>query len=136
MKMFRLFLVGLLLGGFAGNSESFGAAAAGLTRTNSGGGVTVKVTYPHSQGADETRFEVVLDTHSVGLDAYDLKVLSLLRDETGKNYQPTRIENKGSGHHREIMIVFPKPSPPAKRLELVIKDIAGIKERSFFWDIE
>lgn len=136
MKTIKFFLVGLLLGGFVGNSESFGAAAAGLTRTNSSGGVTVKVTYPHSQNTEETRLEVVLDTHSVNLDAYDLKALSLLRNDSGKTYEPVRVENKGSGHHREIAIVFPKVSPPAKRLELVIKDIAGIKERSFLWDLD
>jgi hypothetical protein len=96
----------------------------------------VNVTYPHSQNTEEPRFEVVLDTHSVNLDAYDLKALSLLRDDSGKTYQPVRAENKGSGHHREIAIVFPKVSAPAKRLELVIKDIAGIKERSFSWDFQ
>lgn len=138
-KAFRLvlflatsvFLIGALRIG-----DSLGAAAAGMTRNNSGGGVTVKVTYPHSQGADGIHFELVLDTHSVNLDAYDLKALSLLRDDTGGNYQPTQVENKGSGHHREITIVFPKASPSAKRLELVIKDVAGIKGRSFFWDLE
>jgi hypothetical protein len=124
----------LLLMSFLGVGESLGAAAAGITRSNSGGGVTVNVTYPHSQAADETRFDVVLDTHSVNLDAYDLKALSLLRDESGKSYEPVRVENKGSGHHRQIAIVFPKVSPAAKRLELVVKDIAGIKERSFSWD--
>jgi hypothetical protein len=127
----NLFLMGFLTVG-----ETLGAPATGIARSNAGGGVTVNVTYPHSQGADETRFEVVLDTHSVNLDAYDLKALSLLRDDSGKTYQPVRVENKGSGHHREIAIVFPKVSPPAKRLELVIKDIAGIKERSFSWDLQ
>jgi len=128
--------INLLLMGFLGVGESLGATAAGgLTRTNSGGGVTVKVTYVHSQEADEARFEVVLDTHSVNLDSYDLKALSLLRDDTGKTYQPIRVENKGSGHHREITAVFPKPSATAKRLEVVIKDVAGIKERSFIWDL-
>jgi len=122
--------------GVMGVRRSLGADATGVTRTNSGGGVTVNVTYPHSQGTDETRFEVVLDTHAVNLDAYDLKALSLLRDDSGKTYQSVRVENKGSGHHREITVVFPKVSPPAKRLELVIKNIAGIKERSFSWNLD
>jgi len=136
VKRVKLVLVGLLLGGFVGNSESFGAAAAGLTRTNSGGGVTVKVTYPHSQGADETRFEVVLDTHSVNLDAYDLKTLSIVRDDAGKSYQAAGAENKGSGHHREATLTFPKIPPEVKVLELVIRDVAGVKERVFRWDLK
>jgi hypothetical protein len=126
----------VFLAGVLGMGQSLAATAAGITRSNSGGGVTVNVTYPHSQDVEETRFEVVLDTHAVNLDAYDLKALSLLRDDSGKTYEPVGVENKGSGHHREIAIVFPKVSPPAKRLELVIKDIAGIKERSFSWDLQ
>ena len=135
MKTVKLFLLGLLLGGFVGNSVSFGAAAPGLTRTDSGGGVTVKVTYVHPQGEDEARFEVVLDTHSVNLDAYDLKTLSVVRDDTGNNYQTTRAENKGSGHHREATLTFSKLSPEARVLELVIRDIAGVKERVFRWEL-
>jgi len=122
--------------------ESLGAVGTGLTHTDSGGGVTVNVTYLHPQGVAETRFEVVLDSYSVDLDAYDLKALSVLRDDTGKNYQAIQVDNKGGGHHRrgghhrEIAIVFPKVSPPAKRLELVIKNVGRIKARSFFWDLE
>ncbi|HEY3304207.1 MAG TPA: hypothetical protein VGL70_11800 [Candidatus Binatia bacterium] len=140
MKAIKVLVTGFILSSVLfGYTEIVGAsesAPAGITRSNSGGGVTVNVTYPHSQNTDETRFEVVLDTHAVNLDAYDLKTLSLLRDDTGKTYQPVRVENKGSGHHREIAVVFPKVSAPAKRLELVIKDVAGIKERSFLWDLQ
>ncbi|MBI2985357.1 MAG: hypothetical protein HYY45_01180 [Deltaproteobacteria bacterium] len=116
-------------------SDGVDAAASGLTRTHSGGGVTVKATYlnPHSPG--DVRFQVTLDTHSVDLDEYDLKDLSLLRDETGKTYQSTRVDNKGSGHHRQITVIFPKVSPETRWLELVIKDIAGVKERSLRWDL-
>jgi hypothetical protein len=51
--------------GRLGIDESRAAATAGITRSNTGGGVTVNVIYPHSQNTDETRFEVVLDTHAV-----------------------------------------------------------------------
>jgi hypothetical protein len=76
----------------------------------------------------------VLDTHSVVLDGYDLTAVTVLRDDTGKNYVPTGAENKGSGHHREATLSFPKISPDAKRLEIVMKDVAGVKERIFRWD--
>jgi hypothetical protein len=105
-------------------------------RTVSGGGVTTKVTYLNPNTNDEPRFQVVLDTHSVSLDAYDLTSLTILRDDTGKNYLPTRAENKGSGHHREVTLVFPKLSPEAKRIEIVINDIANVRERTFRWNLE
>lgn len=117
-----------------GMRVGYAAAVPGLTQTDSGGGVTVKVTYQNPQGTEDARFDIALDTHSVNLDALDLKAVSLLRDEAGNTYQPTRIENKGSGHHRQVILVFPKPSGEVKKLELVIKDIAGVKERLFRWD--
>ena len=127
--------MGLLLFTVVGAAQSLAAAPA-LTRTHSGGGVTAKVTYLNPQSTEDARFEISLDTHSVDLDSYDLKALSSLRDDAGKVYQPTKAENKGSGHHRQLVLVFPKPALGNKRLELVIKDIAGVKERSFVWDLQ
>lgn len=126
----ELFFIGLF-----GLGESSGAPAPALARSNSGGGVIVKVTYLNPESADEVRFQVMLDTHSVNLDSYDLKALTILRDDAGQSYQATKVENKGSGHHREVILVFPKLSAQAKRLDLVIQDIAKVKERSFSWDL-
>jgi hypothetical protein len=116
--------------------ESFGATASHATRTDSGGGVTVKATLLGSQTSGELSFQVVLDTHSVNLDGYDLKNLSSLRDDAGNTYLPTSVENKGSGHHRQSTVVFSKVAHSTKRVELAIKDIAGVKERLFRWDLE
>jgi hypothetical protein len=129
-------LAGLFVIVLFGIGVGHAAVPSGITRTDAGGGVTVKVTYLNPQETADARFDIALDTHSVNLDAYDLKALSHLRDEVGKDYQPTHVENKGSGHHRQITLVFPKPSAEAKKLELVIKDMAGVKERVFRWDLE
>jgi hypothetical protein len=127
--------LGLLLFTVVGAAQSLAAAPA-LTRTHSGGGVTAKVTYLNPQSTEDARFEISFDTHSVDLDSYDLKALSSLRDDAGKAYQPTKVENKGSGHHRRLVLVFPKLARGNKRLELVVKDVAGVKERSFVWDLQ
>jgi hypothetical protein len=132
MRAPTVFVLGFFVSVLFGNSESL-SAVSDQTQTVSGGGVTVEVTYL-AQTPDESRFSVVLDTHSVNLDAYDLKALSFLRDDTGLTMEPTGAENKGSGHHREIILTFPRPSLNRKWLELVIKDIAGAKERTFRWD--
>lgn len=92
----------------------------------------MKVTYL-AQTHHESRFSVVMDTQSVDLDAYDPKTTSILRDDTGLTMRPTGAENKGSGHHREIILTFPRPSLERKWLEFVLKDIAGEKERTFRW---
>jgi len=136
MRAFKLFLAVLILGGLIPTIESFGAGASDLTQSVSGGSVTVKVTYLNPKSKDAPRFSAVLDTHSVDLDSYELKSLTVLRDDTGKIYPPTAVENKGSGHHREIVLTFPKMSPESKRMNLVIKDVAGVKERTFRWDLK
>lgn len=132
MRAPTVFILGFFVSVLFGTSESLSAVSE-QTQTVSGGGVTVKVTYL-AQTDHESRFSVVLDTHSVNLDVYDLKVLSFIRDDTGLKMEPIGVENKGSGHHREIILTFPRPSLDRKWLELVIKDIAGVKERTFRWD--
>ena len=135
MKTIKVRFAGFLLIGLIFSGDIFGAAS-NTPQANSGGGVTAKVTYLNQGAADEPRFQVVLDTHSVNLDAYDLKSIAVLRDDTGKAYASTGVENKGSGHHREAIVSFSKLSLDAKRVELVIKDVAGVKERVFRWNIE
>jgi hypothetical protein len=120
---------------FVGLGVVEAAVSTGPTVTVAGGGVTVKATFLNPQGTEDARFDISLDTHSVDLDRYDLKDLSFLRDETGKTYQAIRVENEGSGHHRQVVLVFPRPSGDVKKLELVIKDIAGVKERLFRFDL-
>lgn len=135
MKALAILLAALVLTSLLGKAESFGAST-NTTQTVSGGGVAANVTYLNPKSNNDPRFQVVLDTHSVALDGYDLKALSLLRDDTGKTYLPNAVENKGSGHHREVILTFPKVSLEAKRLEMVIKDVAGVKERTFRWNLE
>ena len=133
MKAFSFSLVVFVFVSWVAVGVSLAAEGVGRSQTQSRSNVTVKVTYLE-QTAHESRFSVILDTHSVNLDAYDLKALSVIRDDTGLTMQPTGAATKGSGHHREIILTFPRPSMDRKWLELVIKDIAGVKERVFRWD--
>jgi len=99
MNAFSFSLGVLYFASFVEVGASLAAEGLGLPQTQSVGGVTAKVTYL-AQTDHESKFSVVLDTHSVNLDVYDLKALSLMRDDTGLAMQPTRAENKGSGHRR------------------------------------
>ena len=135
MKTNKVRFAGLLLMGLIFSGDIFGAVS-NTPQTNSGGGVTVKVIYLNQGATDEPRFQLVLDTHSVNLDAYDLKSIAVVRDDTGKAYPSTSVENKGGGHHREAIMSFSKLSPEVKRVDLVIKDVAGVKERVFRWNVE
>ncbi|HKU52055.1 MAG TPA: hypothetical protein VJQ25_06285 [Nitrospira sp.] len=132
MKTFNTVVAGLLFSMLS----LVDAIGSEPTQTVAGGGVTVKVTYLNPKDSDGARFQVVLDTHSVNLDSYDLKTISVLRDGAGNTYAPTAVDNKGSGHHRETLVSFAKVVSGTKRIELVIKDMAGVKERVFRWDLE
>jgi hypothetical protein len=136
MKSIKVLIAGILLSGVVGGGESFGATAPRTSRTDSGGGVTVKATYLDSKGTDDLRFQLVLDTHSVNLDSYDLKTISVLRDDAGNTYLPTAVGNKGSGHHREATVSFAKIANGTKRVELIVKDVAGVQERVFRWELD
>lgn len=136
MKNLVNILLGLVFSASFGIDVTLAAAPPSATQTVTGGNVTVKAIFLNPKSANEPRFQVTLETHSVQLDGYDLKTLAILRDDKGESYLPTAVENKGGGHHREIILTFPKVSPAAKTLKVVIKNVAGVKERSFSWSVE
>ena len=116
-------------------SGVFAASSSTSSASNSSGGVTVKATYKTPQPQNELRFEIVIDTDTVNLDGYDLQQVAMLRDASGKIYDPVKVDAKGSAHHRSAQIYFPRPTGGAQEVELVIKDIAGIKERVLHFHI-
>jgi len=110
-------------------------------QTDVGGGVTVRVS--RLDAADAIAFKVVLDTHSVNLDAYDLTQLAVLRTSSGEEITPLGWDAPAGGHHREGTLSFPSTAsdgtvlyqPDGGQLVLVIRDIAGIAERAFGWAV-
>lgn len=115
------------------------AQAAGATQTNEGGQVTVAATW---QGrAAGPLFSVALNTHAVDLDGYDLKQLAVLRIDGGPAVQATAWDAPKGGHHRSGTLTFPAVGadgqpvigPGAQTVELVIRDLAGVPERSLRW---
>lgn len=119
----------------------------GETKTHQGGGVTIAATYlgVQKEGDRELiQIEVKMDTHSVGLDQYTMEALSILRDDRGKELQPVGWASaSGGGHHRAGVLLFPAGDPSGKPfivkesryLELVIRQVAGVKERTFQWNL-
>lgn len=115
-------------------SYAFGASSSSSSVSNSSGGVTVKATYSTPQPPNELHFELVMDAQTVNLDRYHLKNITLLRDASGKTHQPVKVEANGNEHHRSAEIYFSRPVGGAQEVELVIKELAGVKERVLrFW---
>ena len=120
-----------------------------LTRADSQGNIQASVTLvsPGDLVSLEVKmlaFEVYLNTHSVNLLAYQMEKLSYLRDDSGKKYPALEWEPiSESSHHRSGILKFSNLdengdfiiTSSSKSIELVIKGLAGIEERSFRWNI-
>ena len=114
-------------------------AGTGATQRSEGGQVTVAVTW----GGEEAGpvFRVVMDTHAVDLDGYDLRQLAVLRVADGREVRPSGWDAPKGGHHREGALTFPATLPDGSPtlgpstgpVELVIRDVAGVPERTFRW---
>ncbi len=105
------------------------------TKSNEGGSVTVSVKPTDLAVGEPAAFEIAMNTHSVDLSD-DMTKISLLRDDMGKEYQPTAWDGaEGGGHHRSGTLTFPTLSSKPKYVELVIKGLAKVPERVFKWEM-
>ncbi|HEY9204613.1 MAG TPA: hypothetical protein VIO58_01730 [Candidatus Methanoperedens sp.] len=102
--------------------------AGGLpeTKENSEAGVTVTAVY-----LGNNAFDIKLDTHSGSLD-YEMAKISYIRDSEGNIIKPESWDGGIGGHHLEGTLKFPK-FDDSGGFELVIQDVAGVKERVFKW---
>ena len=108
MNVFKVLITAMALISLMDAGEALGAAASNMTQTVGGGGVTIKVTYLNPRAADDPRFQIVLDTHPVNLDAYDFKSIAVLSDDAGKGYVPGHSGEQGQRTSSRSNRVFPK----------------------------
>ena len=121
--------------GNAGESAA-GATGQAATQRQEGGQVNVVATWDGREAGPV--FRVALDTHSVDLDAIDLAEGAVLRTAAGEVTATEWTSPKG-GHHRSGELVFPattaggRPTLGEEAVELLIRNVAGVPERSFRW---
>jgi hypothetical protein len=120
-----------------------------LTLVDGGeGGVTIHVTWvtpdllssPELESAgylDLSRylaFYVRLDADSADLSKYDLARISVLHDLSGGEYQPEAwLPSNVTGDYREGLLIFRKVQLGSEGVELVIRGVGGVAERSYRW---
>jgi hypothetical protein len=120
-----------------------------LTLVDGGeGGVTIQVTWvtpdflssPEMESAgslDLSRylaFYVSLDADSADLSKYDLDRISVLHDLSGGEYEPEAwLPSNIAGDHREGLLIFRKVQLGGEGVELVIRGVGGVAERSYRW---
>jgi len=133
-----LFVIGAMAFWFASVSFTQAAGAAELeARTSEAAGVRVEVTpRPADSSATVWEFEVVMDTHTKPLDT-DLAQAAVLTDDGGARYEPVSWQgDPPGGHHRKGTLQFPLPAGKPKAVELTLKDIGGVNERVFRWELD
>jgi hypothetical protein len=116
---------------------ALGRASAGeqATQQVAGGGVTVAATLLKGQ-VGGIAIQLALNTHSVNLDAYKFEAIATLRDDGGKVYPVEAVEQaSGGGHHRQAVLRFANVTPSAKAITIIVRDVAGVKERTFRWSL-
>ncbi len=107
-------------------SDTSSATDSSETRVNSEAGVTITAVY-----LGDNSFDVKLDTHSGSLD-YEMAKISYVRDSKGNMIKPESWDGGIGGHHLEGTLKYPKFDDSAG-FELVIQDVAGVKERILKW---
>ena len=92
-------------------------------------------------------FLINLTVHTGKLAPYRMDELAVLMDDKGREIKPVEgweiIFETGDNHHREGIIRFPKKDSSGKPVidkdtksfELIIKDVARIKQRVFRWEL-
>ena len=129
-------LVGLALGLLTSVAVGSASAEDARTQRDRQGPVTVTVTLATapSSGSPVT-VRVVLDTHSVALDGVAFDRAVTLRNRDGRELAPIAVKEVASGgHHRQAEVVFPSIEG-APQVRIVVRDIGGIPERVFAWDV-
>jgi hypothetical protein len=112
------------------------APSTSATQVRDGGQVSVAVTWKGSAAGPV--FQVAMDTHSVDLDSLDMTRLATLKTPAGE-LAPSVWDAPKGGHHRAGTLTFAattadgQPTIGAGPIELVIRDVAGVPERSFQW---
>ena len=124
------------------NTAPAAITSAEATQTNEGGQVTIAATLQEDSAGPI--FNIAMNTHAVDLDQYNLTQLAILRIDGGQNVQPIGWEAPKGGHHRSGTLTFPATGADgtpmiadgAHTVELLIRDVAGVPERSFRWTLE
>lgn len=105
------------------------------SQVNEEANVSIEVTPKVAEIGKDTQFQIAFNTHSVDL-SFDVTKTVILVDDKGNNYTDSSWDGAGpGGHHRDGFLSFNTPLKDTKYIELIIKDVAGVPERKFRWNI-
>ncbi len=101
---------------------------------DSQGTIEVQV-QPIDLSSGEWSIGVGLNTHAGSLDE-DMTKIVTLTDDRGDTVAPIRWEGPPpGGHHRNGTLVFAQISPKPASITVIVRDVGGISERKFTWQL-
>ena len=125
---------GILVFYFGQNQQPADAVSKWEPKTDEQANVTVTVTPVElSAEAQEWKFDIAMNTHSLELDQ-DLVKSVILIDDRGKEYRLLSWIGPVGSHHREGTLIFNPITPTPKSVELKISGIGNVI-RSFAWQL-
>jgi hypothetical protein len=106
------------------------------TRENNEGQVRTSVTPQNlSKTADAWRFEVRFNTHVTPI-TQDMVAVASLSDGKAPGEKPTAWEgDPPGGHHRKGVLVFKPMNPMPATITLHIRQVGGVADRIFTWNL-
>ena len=135
--MRRLFRTGVAVALVSLLAPGILAAQGDLSKRDGQGPVAVTVTLIDAAApGSPVKVKVSLDTHSVALDGIKLEEVVTLGGPDGATIAPTGVEQaKGTGHHREGVLAFPPLAAGARELRITVRNVGGVGERTFVWEL-
>jgi hypothetical protein len=134
LSIVTLFFIGIAFS--ASVVGAFNLFSSSLERDNKEGAVSVIAEYLPTKNSKEEgiSFRLILNTHSVDLEQYDIQNLSSLIIDKGTPTAATKWEPSGAGHHFKGILHFSETLPSGKhQLQLVVRNLDNVKERVFEW---
>jgi YHS domain-containing protein len=97
--------------------------------------VKVKVAPRKIKLGEPVKFKITFDTHSVDL-SFDPAAITSLELDNSFVLRPEEWDGAGpGGHHRSGILVFKKIPKETKTLKLTLRNVAGVPERIFVWNL-
>ncbi|MDO8555316.1 MAG: hypothetical protein Q7R75_02010 [bacterium] len=103
-------------------------------QTNSEGGLSISIQPVDFSFEKPVQLEITFTTHQGDIDI-NLTNQALLIDERNNQLKPISWSGGNGGHHLRGILVFPSIPKENSKMTLVIKDIYGVKERTFLWSL-
>lgn len=136
ISIITLFFIGIVFS--ASLVSAFNLFGTSLERFNNEGAVKVTAEYlpPKKSKIEEISFRLVLDTHSVNLEQYDIQQLSSLIIDNGAPIEASKWQPTGASHHFNGVLSFSKELPSEEHtIKLIVKNIDNVEERVFEWQL-